>query len=69
LPRTVNLIAWDFDLVDVFALSLTDRATLPVLHFTVASNPATFGLDDHAQVFAFLTVAANLTVPPLAPRL
>jgi hypothetical protein len=66
LPRTINVTAYDFALVDVFAVNLADRETVPVLHFTVFANPAIVGLDDHAQVFAFFTVAVKVTEPPEA---
>jgi len=56
-------------LVDVFALNLAERVILPEWHFTVVSNPTTFGVDNHAQVLAFLTVAVNLIVPPFALKL
>jgi hypothetical protein len=46
------VIVYDFAVVDVFALNLAERATVPVSHRTVAANPAIFGLDDHSQVFA-----------------
>jgi hypothetical protein len=52
--------------VDVFALNLAERAMVPVLHFTVLSNPAIIGFDDQAQVFAFLTAEAKITEPPTA---
>jgi hypothetical protein len=58
------VIVYDLALVDVFALNMAERATVPVLHCTVAVNPAIFGLDDHAQVFAFLTAAVKVTEPP-----
>jgi hypothetical protein len=66
LPRTINVTANDFAVVDVFALNLADRAMVPDLHFTVVVNPAILGLDDQAQVFAFLTVAGKLNEPPEA---
>jgi hypothetical protein len=66
LPRTSNLTSYDVAVEDVFALNLAVRATVPVVHFTVVANPAIFGFVDHAQVFAFLTVEANLTEPPEA---
>jgi hypothetical protein len=66
LPRTVNVTAYDFAVVEVFAVKLADRATVPVLHFTVFANPAIFGLDDQPQVVAFLTVAVKVTEPPEA---
>jgi hypothetical protein len=58
--------AYDFAVVDVFAVNLADRATVPVLHFTVVVNPAIFGLDDQPQVLAFLTVAVKVNEPPEA---
>jgi hypothetical protein len=67
LPRTVNVTAYDFAVVNVFAVNLADRAMVPVLHFTVVLNPAIVGLDDQAQVLAFLTVAVKVTEPPEAP--
>jgi hypothetical protein len=39
-------------LVDVFALNVAGRITLPVVHFTVPSNPATLGDDDQMHVLA-----------------
>jgi hypothetical protein len=66
VPCTVNVIAYDFALVDVFAENLAERATVPVLHFTVLANPAIVGRDDQAQVVAFLTVAVNVSEPPEA---
>jgi hypothetical protein len=60
----MSVIAYDFAVVDVFALNLAERATVPVLHRTVAANPAIVGLDDHPQVFAFLTAAVKVTEPP-----
>jgi hypothetical protein len=51
-PRTVKVIVYDLAAVDVFALNLAERATLPVSHSTVAANPAITGLEDHWQVFA-----------------
>jgi hypothetical protein len=65
-PRTINVTSYDFAVVDVFAVNLADRATVPVLHFTVFANPAIFGLDDQPHVFAFLTVAVKVTEPPEA---
>jgi hypothetical protein len=47
-----------------FALNLADRETLPEMHVTVILNPAIFGLDDHSQIFEFLTVAMKVTEPP-----
>jgi hypothetical protein len=49
-----------------FALNLVHRETLPEMHVTVMLNPAIFGLDDHSQVLAFLTVAVKVTEPPEA---
>jgi hypothetical protein len=66
LPRTVNVTAYDFAVIDVFAVNLADRATVPVLHFTVFANPAIVGLDDQAHVLALLTVAVKVTEPPEA---
>src|ERR1019366_2917189 len=60
----MSVIAYDFAVVDLFALNLAERATVPVLHRTVAANPAIVGLDDHPQVFAFLTAAVKVTEPP-----
>ena len=60
------MIAYDFAVVEVFAVNLAERATVPVLHFTVFANPAIVGLDDQAQVVAFLTVAVNVSEPPEA---
>jgi hypothetical protein len=42
--------------------------TLPVVHFTVSSNPATFGDDDQVHVLALWVATAHLMVPPLAGR-
>jgi hypothetical protein len=58
--------AYDFAVVDVFAVNLAFRETVPVLHFTVFANPAIFGLNDQLQVLAFLTVAVKVTEPPEA---
>jgi hypothetical protein len=59
--------SYDFAVVDGFSANLTDRATVPVLHLTVITNPGIFGLDDQPQVVALRTVSANLTEPPEAP--
>jgi hypothetical protein len=66
LPRTINVTAYDFVAVEVFAVNLANRATVPVLRFAVFANPAIFGLDDQPQVLAFLTVALKVTEPPEA---
>jgi hypothetical protein len=66
LPRTVKVTAYDFAVVDVFALNLADRETVPVLHFTVLANPVMVGLDDQPQVLALRTEALKLTEPPEA---
>jgi hypothetical protein len=50
--------------VEVFAVNLAERATVPFLHFTVFANPPIVGLDDQTQVVAFLTVAVNVSEPP-----
>jgi hypothetical protein len=52
--------------VEVFAVNLAERATVPVLHFTVFANPAIVGLIDQPQVEAFLTAAVNVSEPPEA---
>jgi hypothetical protein len=49
----------------VFLGNFATRCNLAA-HFTDASNPLTFGLEVHAQVFAFLTVARIVTDPPAA---
>jgi hypothetical protein len=61
--ENVNRLA----LTDVFADTFATRLNLAA-HFTLASNPLTFGLDDQAHVFAFLTVARSVTDPPDALR-
>jgi hypothetical protein len=55
-------------LVEVFAPNLNECVTTPDLHFTVTPNATTFGDDDHVHVLALCTVAAHLTLPPLAVR-
>ncbi|MHB8380658.1 MAG: hypothetical protein ACYDB2_12245 [Acidimicrobiales bacterium] len=47
-------------------MNLANREIVPVLHITVFANPAIVGLDDQAQVVAFLTVAVNVSEPPEA---
>ena len=66
MPCTVNVIAYDFALVDVFALNLADREMVPVLQCSVAVKPTIVGLDDQEQVLAFLTAAVNVSEPPEA---
>jgi hypothetical protein len=58
--------AYDRAVVDVFAVSLADLVTVPVLHFTVLVNPATVGLDDQPHVLALRTEALKVTEPPEA---
>jgi hypothetical protein len=58
--------AYDFAVVEVFAVNLADRETVPVLHFTVFANPAISGLDDQPHVLALRTEAVKLTEPPEA---
>jgi hypothetical protein len=66
LPRTVNVTAYAFAVVVVFAVNLADLDTVPVLHFTVFANPAMVGLDDQPHVLAFRTEAVKVTEPPEA---
>ena len=69
LPLTVSSENVNrFALFVVFAGSVVTRLILAA-HFTVPSNPATFGLDVHAQVFALFTAALIVTDPPDAVRL
>jgi hypothetical protein len=58
------VITYDFVLVDAFDLNLAVRAMMPVVHCTVAVNPAIFGLDDQPQVFASLTAVVKVIEPP-----
>jgi hypothetical protein len=66
LPRTVNVTAYAFAVVVVFAVNLADLDMLPVLHFTVVVKLGIDGLEDQWQVVAFRTEAVNLTEPPEA---
>jgi hypothetical protein len=47
-----RLSVYFFAPVDVFALNVAGRTTLPVLHFTVPSKPASLGDDDQLHVLA-----------------
>jgi hypothetical protein len=42
--------------------------TFPLVHGTVTGKPTTAPLDDRVQVWARITVAEIVTVPPLAGR-
>jgi hypothetical protein len=68
LPLTVSSENVNrFALFVVFAGNFATRLNFAA-HFTLASNPLTFGLTDHAHVFADLTVARIVTDPPDAMR-
>jgi len=58
------VIVYNFVPVNEFTLNLALRTMLPVVHRTVAVNPAIFGLDDQPQVFASLTLAEKVIEPP-----
>jgi hypothetical protein len=63
-----RLSVYFFAPVDVFAWNVAGRTTLPGLHFTVPSKPATSGDDDQWHVLALRTITVHLIVAPLAGR-
>jgi hypothetical protein len=65
----VRVTTHDFVSFEVFGLNLALRRTVPSLQVTIVLKPATLGLTDQAQVFALVTTAENVTVPPLVPSL